>query len=397
MALEKPLDEIGEEDLFVLVDEQVTENRHIEYKRLLPLDTYDSKRELLADVSSLANAVGGHLLIGIQEEAGLAQAVIGVECDDPDAEILRLENLIRDGIKPRLQGVRAKAIRLKTGNYAFVLQIPRSWSKPHVVDFRGHWRFYSRTSAGKYPLDVSEVRSAFLQSGALVDKIRLFRDERLGSVVADSTPMDVLPGAKIVLHIVPYAAFETEGSFPLNTIADNPWPSLPLDLVVTGSRYNFDGFLIIGRSEGGLSYGYVQIFRNGALEAVDTSILNAKADGPIIPSIVFERNLIKCTTAHFDVLKAMGVPPPFSVMLSLLHMSGYIMAVNPHCDPWGLHKHRIDRDTLVLPEIICDDFPADVGRTLKPALDAVWNAAGWPASLTYSANGEWGKGLNAVR
>jgi predicted HTH transcriptional regulator len=188
MTLEKSFEEISEADLLLLVEDKVSEKRTIEYKRELPSDTQESKKEFLADISSLGNASGGHIIFGIQEENGLPIAISGVPCDDPDHEVLRIENLIRDGLEPRLQGVSVRGISLSSGTYAFILRVPRSWSKPHVVNYKGHWRFYSRNSAGKYPLDTSEVRSAFLQSGALAEKIRLFRDERLGSVISEQMP-----------------------------------------------------------------------------------------------------------------------------------------------------------------------------------------------------------------
>jgi len=150
MTLEKSFEELNEADLLSLVKDQVPEKRAIEYKRELPSDTYEGKKEFLADISSLVNASGGHLIFGVQEESGLPIAVVGVPCDDPDRERLRLENIIRDGIEPRLQGILVRGIRLASGTYAFVLRVPRSWSKPHVVNYKGHWRFYSRNSAGKY-------------------------------------------------------------------------------------------------------------------------------------------------------------------------------------------------------------------------------------------------------
>jgi len=397
MTLEKSFEELNEADLLSLVEDKVPEKRAIEYKRELPSDAYESKKEFLADISSLANASGGHAIFGIQEESGLPIAVAGVPCDDPDREVLRLENLIRDGIEPRLQGVLVREIRLSSGTYAFVLRVPRSWSKPHVVNYKGHWRFYSRNSAGKYPLDASEVRSAFLQSGTLAEKIRLFRDGRLGSIISEQMPTRLIPGARTVLHLVPYAAFEPAVSFPLSAVANNPWPLKPIYGSVTSYRYNFDGFLITNGNEAGLSRGYVQVFRNGIIEAVDGSMLRTRDNSLTIPSIVFERELIEVVGVYLAAQKQMTVPPPISIMISLLEVSGYVMAVNPQIDIWDEHRHPIDRDTLVLSEIIFESFPSDIARALRLTFDAVWNATGWPTSLSYDDQGEWGKGPNCRR
>jgi hypothetical protein len=394
MTLEKSFEEISEADLLLLVEDKVSEKRTIEYKRDLPSEIYESKKEFLADVSSLANASGGHIIFGVHEENGLPIAMCGITCDDPDCEILRLENLIRDGIEPRLQGVLVRGIRLELGTYAFILRVSRSWSKPHVVNYKGHWRFYSRNSVGKYPLDTSEVRSAFLESGGLAEKIRHFRDNRLDSIISEQMPARLITGARTVLHLVPYAAFETRVSFSLDVIANNPSSLKPIYGSITNYRYNFDGFLTINGNESGESRGYVQIYRNGIIEAVDGSMLRKREDSPTIPSIVFERELIGAVRLYLDVQKKMTVPPPISILLSLMGVSGYNMAVKQGIDSWNEIRHPIDRDTLILPEIIFESFPSDIARALRPVFDMVWNATGFSLSLNYDDQGEWGKGPN---
>ena len=123
MTLEKSFDEIGEDDLLLPVEDKVSEKRIVEYKREPPSDSYESKKEFLADISSFANAAGGHFIIGVQEENGLPITISGIPCDDPDGEILRLENLLRDGIEPRLQGVAEREIKLSSGTHAFIFRI----------------------------------------------------------------------------------------------------------------------------------------------------------------------------------------------------------------------------------------------------------------------------------
>ena len=98
----KPLDFISEQDLADLVQNGVPETRDLEYKQALPGNSDSGKREFLADVSSLANASGGDLVIGVREEEGVAVDVTGVEVRSLDAEKLRLENIIRDGVQPRI-------------------------------------------------------------------------------------------------------------------------------------------------------------------------------------------------------------------------------------------------------------------------------------------------------
>jgi hypothetical protein len=49
----------------------------------------------------------------------------------------------------------------------------------------------------------------------------------------------------------------------------------------------------------------------------------------------------------------------------------------------------IDRDDLVIPEVLVQDVPAAAHAVLKPLFDAVCNAGGWPRSPYYTDEGEW--------
>ena len=145
-----PIDSITEDHLRSLIEDQVMELRVIEYKQELPGKRPEDKREFLADVCSFANTAGGDLVYGMTENGGMPRELPGFETSNIDGEINGLENSIRDGIGPRIWGVRSFPLRLRSGAHALVLRVPRSFSRPHVVTFRGHWRFYARSSAGKY-------------------------------------------------------------------------------------------------------------------------------------------------------------------------------------------------------------------------------------------------------
>jgi predicted HTH transcriptional regulator len=156
----KPLDTLVESDLQSLVDDAVREGKTVEYKGSLPGNSDAEKKEFLADVSSFANAAGGHLIYGMEEEKGVPTKITGLGDVDADAETLRLENTIRNGIDPRIPGISTRGVPVTSG-VAIVMRIPRSFALPHAVNYKGRWRFYSRSSAGKHPLNVAEVRAAF--------------------------------------------------------------------------------------------------------------------------------------------------------------------------------------------------------------------------------------------
>ena len=61
-------------------------------------------------------------------------------------------------------------------------------------------------------------------------------------------------------------------------------------------------------------------------------------------------------------------------------------------DPGYLDNvHPIDRDVLFLPDVLIEEPPSDLPRTLRPIFDAVWNACGFVQSLNYDADGNWAR------
>lgn len=375
----KQLDSITQSDLQDLIDNHVSERKTIEYKESLPGGSDHDKREFIADVSSFANAAGGHLIYGMKEEAGVPTALCGLETADPDAAILRLESLMRDCIEPRIPGISSRAVPLTSSKAAIIVRIPKSWASPHVVKFQNHWRFYSRTSNGKYPLDVSEVRALFVASETLTERIRDFRVERLARIVAGETPASLGEGAKIVLHVVPLSAFEPRASLDITSFASGPeYIQAKASWGSHNGQYNFDGFLSYS------DVSYLQVFRNGSIEAVETGLLSGYNT---IPSVTYEDRLLQSLPTFLQLQKRIGVEPPLFVMLSLLGVAGYTMGVKSRYRQPA--AHAIDRDQLVVQETMVESFNDDCSEILRPAFDAIWNAAGWPGSIYYDAGGQW--------
>jgi predicted HTH transcriptional regulator len=106
-----PLDAIDQSHLQRLIDEAVSEARDIDYKQ----DTYGKNDrdtgEFLADISSFANTAGGDIVVGMTEQAGIPTGFTPLQTDI-EAEILRLEDIARSGLQPRIFGLIARGVPL---------------------------------------------------------------------------------------------------------------------------------------------------------------------------------------------------------------------------------------------------------------------------------------------
>ncbi len=390
MSLEKPIEKIVETDLLDLIANKVSERRSVEYKQVLPGKTDGERKEFLADVSSFANASGGHLVYGMKEQGGDPVELCGLDLPDPDAAVGALDNSIRDGIKPRIPGFVVWPVPLGSGLKAIVIRVPKSFASPHMVTFGGTSRFYSRNSNGKNQLDVDEIRAAFSLSDRVSERVREFRLERIAKIQAGDTPSPLKPGGSVVLHIVPLDAFRSPARIDPGAVSSlsNNLPLVPLNHDFGGeSWFNLDGLVRSSFSSSNRYFSaYLQIFRSGILETVDTDLLSDFNGIRRIPSLLFEEAVIKAARDYTDSLCRLQVEFPFSLMLTLVGVKGYSLAFN---DRSFTHRTRsFDRDVLFIPDLLIETGGSDFGSLLKGCFDMVWNASGWARSMFYDETGK---------
>jgi hypothetical protein len=395
MPFSKPLADVQESDLQALKDDKRVEDRQLEYKQELP-KTPDDKTEFLKDVVAFANSAGGIILYGIEEErdsegkpTGIPKEVSGLSGINADATILRLENIIRDGIDPRITGFRTAPIGLENGNIVIALEIPRSWNIPHAVNYRRHWRFYYRDSAGKHPMDVSEVRNLFNLSENLTERIRNFRADRLFRIAGDETPVPLKSGAKVILHLIPLDAFTPGKAID---IAANEEAIRALTIEPRSAlqhRYNLDGMLNYATGPKATSaLDYTQVFRSGVIEAVDATVLSVLSENGAyyIGTPGFERGLIDIVRRYLRGLATLEIATPVLGYITLMDVRGYRLStpVKRHVSSFA-----IDRDNLEIPGLFIEDLDVEPADILRPVFDALWNSVGWRRCELYDENGQW--------
>jgi hypothetical protein len=382
---------ISESDLRELISNQVAEGKNIEYKSILSVNTEEDKKEFLTDVSSFANTAGGHIIYGMTEDKGIPLDLVGMNISDPDKEKLRIEEIIRNGILPRIAGVSIHIVQLENQNSAIVIFIPKSWSAPHVVTYKKSSRFFARHSSGKYQLDVQEIRQAFLLSETTAERIKAFRLDRLSQIRSGETPTAMENKAKMIFHCIPLNAFQSLETIDINIISkdfSNFFPEMHY------RKFNLDGLLLYKSRTDSEAASYVQLFRNGQLEFVDGDIA-FQADNKsqwLIPSVDIERDIIKMSKSFFDSLTVLEVEPPCFLFLSFLGVKNHTLA--------GLHQmswrtgssYNIDRDAVLISEMLIENYPPDldaISKLLRPIFDMMWNASGGERSYNYDENGTW--------
>lgn len=384
--IEKKFDGIKKEDIEGLLQRQVREKRTLEYKQALPNDSDDQKREFLADVSSFANASGGDLLYGISEDDGIPKEVVGIQ-GNLDAEVLRLENIVRTSLSPRIPSVQIKPVAGFANGGVILMRIGKSWAAPHMITFKNLSRFFTRSSAGKYQMDVSELRTAFLLSDSIAEKIKQFRIDRITKIATDDTPMPLESKARVILHLLPVSAFSSNTLLDMGALYASEAYMAPMYVSGYNRRINLDGLLSYSEKR-----TYCQIYRNGQIEAVASNFLHAGEEGQMIPSVYYEAIIVQRVVSYIKLLQSMQISGPFVIAVSMLGVKGAKMALGPGY--FSSNVTGIDRDVLILPDVLIEDTETPlsndtVAKMLRPAFDVAWNACGFVQSLNYNENGDW--------
>ena len=402
MPIYRRIDEIDKAFLQSLVDEEVMEDRGLEYKRDLnilidlPKDVMErEKQEFCGDVSAFANTDGGFLIYGIDQDVeGRANELNGISClDNFDKLRNRLFQIIGAGIEPQLYGVEIEKVELDEEKIIILVQAQPSWSKPHWVGKKGCRTFCTRTSSGKDHLDIRNVRELFVLSETAGERIRQFRNSRISAIKDSELPVALISGPTVVLHVIPFSAVTTNMQFDLSTLKHMHGNGKYHQYFRLS--YNFEGLYEGSNEIEGMHF--YQVFRNGSLEFV-TSLpphLDDEIFAPHIGNSVTEMFLPRI----FEWYDKIEVSPPMYYFLSVLHVRDQTLTMRTirgtrislgFVDTSEIHPIT-DKDQLLTAGVRIESHERDVAklmRLLRPSLDAIWQASGWPNAKGYDDDGD---------
>lgn len=387
MLLGKNFDEIDDAAIQSLVDAGATESAHLDFKRESYGASDADKKELLKDISSFANCLGGHLLIGVDEEDGAASALTPLAAIDVDKELLRLENIVRTGIEPAIVGLRMKRIDVQAGSIIAV-HIPRSFNPPHRVIFKNSNRYYSRNSAGAYELSLEELRMLFGKQRSIEERAKTFVGERFLRIQANdgALPLPVSNGV-LVLHLIPLPDFGAGRRIEISALREEQASFPPIGAEGYSWRVNLDGYNLFRGGE--VCHGYTQLFRHGAIEATNASVFPDLGEGRFLPSLALPLKLIESLNSFMRGLRVIEASPPILLQISFLEMRGISM---------GVDRNRVfdkpppyERDVLHLPSSLISEYRDDGNyeSIIAEQMDSLWNVYGFERCFYFDEDKKW--------
>jgi len=390
-----PLDQIGEKHLQALIDAGAAESRSIDYKRTTYGNGADDYSEFLRDVWSFANSAGGDLVLGMDAKDGIPTAITPLTMP-MDGEILRLEQMARGGLQPRIANLSPHKVPIGTDGNVLIIRVARSYNAPHRITRLNSNRFWARSAAGKYEPDVNELRTLFNAGPQLADRIRNFRLDRIAKIVAGQTPVPLTNSGSLILHIVPLSAFDVNSSLPLRQIKEDFQSFVPMgSSTASGARINFDGILKILNADPQATQhlAYVQLYRNGIIESLRSALMKESSGSLIIFHL--DDIIIQEVIRKLKDLADVGVEPPYALLVSLSSVAGARFNFERgQYNAWSPDElgDRLDRDQYHFDEVIFETIPptqSECADCIRPILDQMANAGGRATSPIFDNQGRY--------
>lgn len=386
--LKVPLTEINEALLHQVCIEQWPESQTLEFKATMPGNDEAKRDEFRKDVTAMANADGGDLIFGISTRADRANAVFG-HSEVPDAAQRRLQQILDSRVEPVIRGIQYFNCPAEDGKHVLVMRIPSSFHGPHRIGSAAAHRFVFRDNTKASDMSYDHLRNAFGQATVLRKKAEDLHGERVQRILRKLTPRVLEAGSMAVVHII-----------PINGLAGRV--SLDIPGVIKASklfelnehdnwtrRPNFDGMVSCPPAIDMSSDQYVQVFRDGAFEAVRVVRYDLPNGNETALVASWTGDLLRDSiSAYAGAAAKLGIYGGAAVFLSALETRGKILALTRD---YSFSRNRQQDDAINLKPAWIEDINAtlDLNAITRPILDVLYQAFGIEHCQLFRPDGSW--------
>ena len=184
----KDLLDCTEDDFCEIIDNlDYRENEYLDYKKTLDIlsipkdrinELSNAKAEFRSDVCSFANANGGYIIYGIEEDSkSVPKTIKGITIDNDDTD--KFERDIKNWlhtINPRIPHYKISFLKLRNQKYIVVLYIYHDYFAPYIhLEGENNYRIYKRIGNSKVVVGYSELKNMFTNSLSLEKEVERFR------------------------------------------------------------------------------------------------------------------------------------------------------------------------------------------------------------------------------
>lgn len=372
-----------------LVQDQVQESLHLDFKRELPTKREDSRKELLKDVCALANTEGGRIVYGVREGSdGLAEAIVPIASEDRDDAQRRLDQCIADGIEPRVVGYTVLAISVD-GGYVLVVEVPQQYGGPFQTNFNNQRKFIYRQGTMNLEMNYGQLRAAFQLRGRASQAATEWRIGRLAHLDRSIQKRQLEDVAWLTLHIVPHQSLFGDSQIDIHAVRNRHRSLIEGDHTLS-STFTADGLLYTDAGRGEPKSKFIRMFRSGLVEVVWKGRARQEPGKLVIhgyTATALMRNASKnCAIA----LGQVGISGPAYIALSGINAEGYgLLYPGPDflqeaAAPWepAIELPMLEVDSLA-------QLATDPDIWCRQLANMLFQTFGLEECPFYSADGKW--------
>lgn len=390
----KRLHDVTEADLLALVEQEAEEGPQLDFKRELPKEDNDGKKEFFKDVCAFANTSGGDLVYGLEEKEGVARALVPqVVPGSIDGYVLKLTNMLRDRIEPMLHGVQIQPVPLAAGGHAVVVRVPRSFTGIHRSKADG--QFYVRRTRSIDALDVPGIVSRVADHLGREDRVSSFFARRYADILSNEHSLELASGPKLVMHLVPARDFLSGEEVNIAAVdRAAPVPFL-LDQGGSTARATWDGRAFFGAADGTALY-FTLFMHSGVVETcrdLVPAFLPDQAKGRVDLEWVEDSVLGFLTAFQTGPWPASVTGFPYLIRVALLGANGFPATpggrFTARGNDYGLAVKQ-PHPVLALPAVLIEGPESNVEHEMHAAFLRMWHAWGFSKSVHYELkDGLW--------
>lgn len=203
----RSLHDLSFSDFQQLIDNHEPEGIHLEYKETAYSGRPADIREMLHDITALANAEGGYLVMGIQEDSYSRAAALS-PIDDPKTKAQAINQACLDGIQERISGLEVVSYEVGFNQGIIVVRVPPSEQRPHMMVRDQNTAFVCRYNTDKHVMTLGEIRELILGNSRyrrLVELEILGQGQRpsiIGASEAEGPPFAQILTERTVEHFL---------------------------------------------------------------------------------------------------------------------------------------------------------------------------------------------------